>query len=197
MWQKELISLSLDVFKKTTKVARKTVQAKAPLFGRTIRQTGNGKPRVVVGGFSGPNLDAVNHNKLVQIRNIMNVRPVVTGFSGRAGLVKLKQMTGMPNRGWVRFFPNFRLPKMTRHVVSDVKTSRKVVTGFSSDVSKEKIVTKGNIVPSPANPVGPPEVATERVVVQGFSGNPQNKIIKPLNPQKNDSPRTIVKGFRV
>ena len=197
MWQKELINLGLDVFKKTTKVTRKTVQARAPLFGRTIRQAGNGKERVVVGGFTGPNLDTVNHNKLVQRRISMNIRPVVTGFTGIPGIIRFKQMTGMPNRGWVRFFPNFRLPKMTRHVVSDVKTSRKVVTGFSSDVSKEKIVTKGNIVPSPANPVKPPEVATERVVVQGFGGNPQNKITKPLNPQKNDSPRTIVRGFRV
>ena len=63
MWQKELINLGLDVFKKTTKVTRKTVQARAPLFGRTIRQAGNGKERVGVGGLDGAKRDRGNHIK--------------------------------------------------------------------------------------------------------------------------------------
>ncbi len=40
----------------------------------------------------------------------------------------------------------------------------------------------------------PPEVATERVVVQGFGGNSANKIYKPIEQNKN-TPRTVVKGF--
>lgn len=40
----------------------------------------------------------------------------------------------------------------------------------------------------------PPEVATERVVVQGFGGNSANKIYKLIEQNKN-TPRTVVKGF--
>ena len=193
MWQKELINLGIDAGKKIVKAARQT--APKTVFGRAIKQAGNGKSRVIVGGFTGPNLDAVNHNKLVQRRISMNIRPVVTGFTGIPGVLKLKQMTGMPNRGGLRFFPNFRLPKMTRHVVHDIQTTRKAVVGFTTEnMQKTDFVTNGSPI-VPGQPVKKPEVVTERVVVQGFGGNSAQKIYKTMEQDKNTQ-RTVVKGFR-
>lgn len=193
MWQKELINLGIDAGKKIVKAARQT--APKTVFGRAIKQAGNGKSRVIVGGFTGPNLDAVNHNKLVQRRISMNIRPVVTGFTGIPGVLKLKQMTGMPNRGGLRFLPNYRLPKMTRHVVHDIQTTRKAVVGFTTEnMQKTDFVTNGSPI-VPGQPVKKPEVVTERVVVQGFGGNSAQKIYKTMEQDKNTQ-RTVVKGFR-
>lgn len=188
MWQKNLIDLGV-------KTIKKVVKPMAPMIGRTIKRVGNGQARVIVSGFGGPNLDPITHNLLVQSRIMQNVRPVVKGFLGKPGKVYLKPMTAFPNRGQVRFFPNFRTPTMKRHVVYDVRTTRQAVPGFTIEGDiKPRLVTKGTNIPSLNNPIKPPEIATERVVVHGFGGNSANKIYKPV-AKNNNTPRTVVKGF--
>ena len=192
MWQKELINLGIDAGKKIVKAARQT--APKTVFGRAIKQAGNGKSRVIVGGFTGPNLDKIQHNNLLQMLNIMNVRPVVKGFAVTPGKIHVQKLLNQ-NTGVLRFLPNYRLPKMTRHVVHDIQTTRKAVVGFGTEnMQKTDFVTNGSPI-VPGQPVKKPEVVTERVVVQGFGGNSAQKIYKTMEQNKNTQ-RTVVKGFR-
>ena len=89
MWQKELINLGIDAGKKIVKAARQT--APKTVFGRAIKQAGHGKSRVIVGGFTGPNLDKIQHNNFLQMLNMMNVRPVVKGFAVTPGKIYVRK----------------------------------------------------------------------------------------------------------
>lgn len=188
MWQKDLLNFGI-------KAVKKAVKPMAPMIGRTIKRVGNGQPRVIVKGFGGTNLGTHTPGKSGQLMNSPFLRPVVMGFAGQPGKVYLKPITASLDKARLIFFPNFRTPMMTRHVVYDVRTTRRVVLGFNvNDLVKSKFVTSGTKMPTPNTPLKPPEVATERVVVQGFGGNSANKIYKPIEQNKN-TPRTVVKGF--
>ena len=162
MWQKDLITMGIKAVKKTI--------PKAPIIARTIRQAGNGQPRVVVRGFTGPNLDISYFMELYKL-NSLNIRPVITGFADTGGKSFFKYITAARGRGFVKFFPRFRTPKMTRHVVYDVQTARKAVPGFVCDRAVQpEIVTHGTKITSPTNPIHSPAIARKRDFVEGFGG---------------------------
>jgi len=181
MWQKDLVSCGVKAVGRAAK----------PFFiSRTIRQTGNKMPRTIIKGFTGPNIEAKEHFRKLFNLQCRNIRPIIAGFTGRPNMGRLNTVPG--NKAFVKFFPKFRIPKMTRHVVFDVKTSRISVTGFKN--ATPEIITNGSFVPTPVNPLQRPEIATERVVIQGFGGNSSKPVIKQV-PTAQISPRTVVKGF--
>lgn len=179
MWEMKLLNATMKASAK--RPARRLSQT----FSRTIKQQGNGLKRTVVSGFNGPNLDEI-HFKRLSVLEQANARVVISGFGGQKGL--FKRISGIPNRGFVRFFPISKSNRIQRHVVYDVPTQRKVVNGFSLS-SDPIIVSKG----TPNVPFQKPQIATERVVVQGFGGNTSKPIYKQMPTEEKT--RTIVKGF--
>lgn len=184
MWQ-------VDFAKGLFNAARKTVKTQSipRVFGRAIKQTGNGMRRQIISGFGGPNLDE-NHFKLLNYYAQRNIRPIIAGFTGPKN--SARYITAQPGRAIMRFFPNFQMPKMQRHVVFNVETKRIAVKGFTDSAEPGiKIVSNGTpgAAKIAAEKVTP---ATERVVIQGFGGNSAEKIMKPID---RNSPRTFVKGF--
>lgn len=171
--------------------AVKNVAKSVPIntIGRTIVSKGNGQRRVIIEGFGGRNLEPESYFKLVDIRNMSNLRPVISGFTGK---FKVKQMTAWPGKGFVRFFPKFRLPKMSRHIVHDINSSRIEIKGFSADAAQNAPSIKK--INSTSNSPKKIELAQERVVIQGFGGNPTKPVYKKIDTT-NPKPRTVIKGF--
>ena len=168
------------------KVTRAVQKRIAPTFTKTICSKGNGQRRVIVSGFNGANLDE-NHFKLLDLYNRLNVRPIIAGFTGQKGMGR--RLTATPGCGFTKFFPNFRLPRMSRHVVYDVQTQRQAIKGFSCDTTPE-IVKRGT--PQTAQTLQRPQIATERIVIQGFGGDTSKPVYKQINPNEK---RTVIKGF--
>lgn len=188
---KESKRRNLMIGKLVSNVVKKAVNT-VPIktVGRTIVSKGNGQKRVIVEGFSGRNLEPESYFQLVNQKNFLNLRPIVGGFTGKNSA---KVMTGMPGRGFVRFFPNFRLPRMSRHIVHDVNSSRVEIKGFTNEAAQaapsiKKISSTSNQAPKKI------ELAQERVVVQGFGGNSATPVYKTVE-QNNPKPRTVIKGF--
>ncbi len=168
------------------KVIGKSVRKKiAPTYARTIVQKGNGERRAIISGFSGPNLDE-GHFKLLNFYKNMNYRPVIAGYTGKKGMARL---SALPGRGFLRFFPMLKNPRMSRHVVYDVQTQRKAIKGFSFNTNQE-IVKIGPAQTSQT--IQKPQIATERVVVQGYTKNSTEPVMKKVEPS---SQRVVVKGF--
>ncbi len=179
MWEIKLLNATMKAS------AKRPVRSLSRTFSRTIKQQGNGLKRTVVSGFNGPNLDEI-HFKRLSVLEQANVRVVISGFGGKKGL--FKRIPGIPNRGFVRFFPISKSNRIQRHVVYDVPTQRRVVNGFSLNTDPI-IVSKG----TPNVPFQKPQIVTERVVVQGFGENTSKPIYKQMPTEEKT--RTVVKGF--
>ena len=175
-------------------VTRKTTTAPIMTFCRSIFK-GNGQ-RTIVSGFTGPNLDAATHFNFLNNLRIRNLRPVIRGFGNQYDHIPgmlVRKMSGLPGQTKLKWFPNFRIPRMTRHVVYDISQSRTVVSGFQNEL---KQVTQSAVNTKPVKlPTGRELFAEERVVVQGFSKNTSTTPVTKKMDLTNSNPRVVIKGF--
>ncbi len=175
-------------------VTQKTTTAPIMKFCRSIFR-GRGQ-RTIVSGFTGPNLDASTHFNFLYNLRIRNLRPVIRGFGNQYDHIPgmlVKQIPGLPGQTRLKWFPNFRIPNITRHVVYDLQPQRKVIAGFTKDIAEN---TKGQIYTKPVKiPTGKELVAEERVVIQGFSTNTSTTPVTKKMDLTNSNPRVVVKGF--
>lgn len=178
------------------KIIAKTITKSIPknpslnVFARKIVSKGNGQRRTIVKGFGGVNLDETNHFNKIDNFNFWNIRPVVTGFSNE-GRPLVKKISLPQNKANIRFFPNYKSLRISRHFVYDIPTQRVQVKGFGGNTE----TVTGSIPTKPVKlPTRDEILAQERVVVQGFGGDSTKPIYKKMD-NSNSTPRTVVKGF--
>ena len=160
------------------------------VFARRIASKGNGQRRAIIKGFSNANIDETNYFSRIDSFNFWNLRPVVTGFSKEERSL-VRRISLPQNKANIRFFPNYKLPNISRHVVYDIPTQRIQVQGFGSHTE----AVTGSIATKPIKlPTKDEIIAQERIVVQGFGGDASKPIYKKMN-NDNSKPRTVVKGF--
>lgn len=160
------------------------------VFARRIVSKGNGQRRVIIKGFGGANINEANYFSRIDNFNFWNLRPVVTGFSKEERSL-VRRISLPQNKANIRFFPNYKSPKMSRHVVYDIPTKRIQVQGFGSHTES---VTGSIPTEQIKLPTKDEIIAQERIVVQGFGGDSSKPIYKKMN-NDNSKPRTVIKGF--
>ena len=188
MWQVKLITGIVNGLKaagRGKKVVRKT-----PIIARSIINKGNGQLRTVVKGFGNGNLTADDVLKYAKNNSSIfgSFRKVVAGFTGKTGELQ-RVLPSMMSR--VKFFPGFRIPKLTRHYVANANSARNVVNGFSTSTNKALKVNKALPNRKPVQ-----MFQQERVVIQGFGGDSTKPVYKKTE-LKPTTQRTVVKGFSV
>ena len=162
-------------------------------IARSIMQNGNGQQRVVVCGFTGPNIDLKECLENSDLLVKYGWRYAVKGFNNINAGTALHTCN---QRQKLRFFPNFNIPKLLRHIVYDFQPQRTVVKGFQQNAVEGIEHTGSSILPAGfALPKRTDLLANERVVVQGFGKHTASEAAKKTMDLTNTTPRVVVKGF--